>query len=93
LELNLLIENDRNSQDVADGRIILKCKLKILFEDLNYITCANRLRRFERPKYHPAPNLKWPPYRVTKMALRGRGYVRARFFVIISVLRVHIVVK
>jgi hypothetical protein len=41
LDSNLSIDNDKNLDEAAEVRIILKCTLIIRFQDFNYIAYTN----------------------------------------------------
>jgi len=46
LEPNFGIDNDKSLGGTPEGRILLKCTLAIVFQDLNYAAYTSRLWRF-----------------------------------------------
>jgi len=57
LEPNLLNDNDKNLENAAVERLILKWVHANIFGDFNYIFYTNTVQRFEMSKSHPVANL------------------------------------
>jgi len=55
LGTNLLIQIEKDLDNAAEGMIILKCTLTIIFWFLNYIINSKILQRREMPKSQPGP--------------------------------------
>jgi hypothetical protein len=53
LETNLSIEIEKDLDNAAEEKIILKCTITIIFWSLNYIIQSKGSQRREMPKSHP----------------------------------------